>query len=79
MHEPLRLIDTALSDILQLTPLITEVYMQIHKQPDVHSCNQPARGNKQVFLCGEKRQRLSEISSDHLSYEKPNMVNKAGV
>lgn len=30
VHEPLGLTDTAQSDILRLTPLITEVYMQIH-------------------------------------------------
>ncbi len=53
VHEPLRLTDTALSDILRLTPLITEVYMRIHKQPDVHSSSESAEGNKRVFLCGE--------------------------
>lgn len=53
VHEPLRRTDTALSDILRLTPLITEVYTQIHKQSDAHSFNESARGNKYVFLLGE--------------------------
>ena len=38
---------------VRLTPLISEVYTRIHKQPDVHSRNESARGNKQVFLRGE--------------------------
>lgn len=53
VHEPVRHTDTALSDVLRLTPLITEVYTQIHKQPDVHSRNESARENEQDFLRGE--------------------------
>lgn len=53
MHELLHPTDTASSDVSQLTPLITEVYMQIHKLPDVHPRSGSTMGNKHDFLCAE--------------------------
>lgn len=76
VHEPLGLTDTAQSDILRLTPLITEVYMQIH-DADSHKT---ARGNKkQVFFRRENDKRLSEICCDHIYSEKLNVENKRSV
>lgn len=79
VHEPTRLIDTALSDILRLTPLITEVYTEIHKQSDVHSRNESARGNKQDFLCGENDKDSQKSALITFLMKNQNVENQGSV
>lgn len=73
MHEPLCHANAALSDVLPLTPLITDLYTPIRKRADTRSTGPPGEMNK-CSSVEKSDKRLSdsrtEISFDHVMKTK---------